>query len=262
MPDASPHVTALRLRSIALVGPYHTGKSTLFGELLAAAGAAKAERGDNVGAETRLAHCTYLGDHWSILDCSGSVESASAEAAALAVVDLAVVVCEPAPSGALAVAPVLRTLDQAGQPHIIFINEINMLEGGVRETLASLQAYSRRRLVLRQVPLREGGRVTGYADVVSERAYRYLEGEASELVHMPAQAEARQLMGCLGLGSGERLTGDSVRRISCAAGRPGAVLSMLLTTAERVRCRRGACRRADVRRACWPHPANTCPHPA
>ena len=195
MANASPHVTALRPRSIALVGPYRAGKSTLFGELLAAAGAARAvpdERGDSVGAETRLAHCTYLGDHWSILDCSGSVEFAFAEAAALAVVDLAVVVCEPAPSRALAVAPVLRALDEAGQPHIIFVNKIDTLEGSVRETLAALQAHSRRPLVLRQVPLREGGRVTGYADVVSERAYRYLEGEASELVHMPAQAEARR----------------------------------------------------------------------
>lgn len=192
MSKASPHVTALRPRSIALVGPYRTGKSTLFGELLVAAGAVPDGRGDSIGADTRLAHCTYLGDHWSILDCSGSVEFAFAEAAALAVVDLAVVVCEPVPSRALAVAPVLRALDEAGQPHFVFVNKIDTLEGSVRETLAALQAHSRRPLVLRQVPLRDGERVTGYADVVSERAYRYVEGEASELVHMPAHAEARR----------------------------------------------------------------------
>jgi len=195
MPKASPHVTALRPRSIALMGPYRTGKSTLFGELLLAAGVAKApsdERDDSMGAETRLSYCTYLGDHWSILDCLGSVEFAFAAAAALAVVDLAVVMCDPAPSRALAVAPVLRALDEAGQPHIVFVNKIDTLEGSVRETLAALQAHSRRPLVLRQVPLREGGRVTGYADVVSERAYRYVEGEASELVHLPAHAEARR----------------------------------------------------------------------
>jgi len=42
--------------------------------------------------------------------------------------------------------------------------------------------------VLRQVPIREGGAITGYVDLVSERAYRYRKGTASELIRLPASA--------------------------------------------------------------------------
>ena len=50
-----------------------------------------------------------------------------------------------------------------------------------RDTIAALQAHSRRPLVLRQVPIREGGEVTGYVDLVSERAYRWRRGEEPHL---------------------------------------------------------------------------------
>ena len=47
----------------------------------------------------------------------------------------------------------------------------------VRDVLAALQSVSARPLVLRQVPLRGGeGEITGYVDLVSERAYRYQAG--------------------------------------------------------------------------------------
>lgn len=199
MPDAPPRADAARPRSVALVGPYGTGKSTLFDALLAAAGSptrrSSDTRGRGAGAEVRLAHCGHLGDHWSLLDCPGSVEFAHAEAAALAVVDFAVVVCDPVPARALAAAPVLRALDEAGLPYLVFVNKLDAPDAGVRDTLAALQAHSRRPLVLRQVPIREDGRVTGYADVVSERAYRYREGGPAELICLPEHVRAREQEG-------------------------------------------------------------------
>lgn len=196
MADPSSHPDGGRRRSVALVGPYGAGKSTLFDELLIAAGAATRRSVDprtrSMSTELRLGHCSYLGDRWSILDCPGSVEFAFDEAAALAVVDLAVVVCEPMPARALAVAPLLKRLDDAGIPHLVFVNKMDAPDASVRDTLAALQAHSQRPLVLRQVPIREGGRVTGYADVVSERAYRYREGEASELVQLPSSILDRE----------------------------------------------------------------------
>ena len=40
--------------------------------------------------------------------------------------------------------------------------------------------------MLRQVPLRGAeGEVTGYVDLVSERAYRYRPGQASDLIPLP-----------------------------------------------------------------------------
>ena len=178
-------------RSVALVGPYSSGKSTLFEALMEAAGTpvkrAADPRNRPATTEIRLGHCSYLGDPWTVLDCPGSVEFAYETSCALAMADLAVVVCEPAPARALTVAPLLKQLADEGMPHILFINKIDTLEGSVSDTLAALQGYATSPLVLRQVPIMHGETVSGYVDVVSERAYRYRKGEASELMQIPSE---------------------------------------------------------------------------
>jgi len=184
-------------RSVALVGPYSSGKSTLFEALMEAAGSPVKRPADPrnrpMTTELRLGHCTYLNDPWCVIDCPGSIEFAYETAAALAMVDLAVLVCEPQPAKALVVAPLMKALADAGVPHVVFINKIDTLEGSVRDTLAALQAHAAAPLVLRQVPITEGGTVTGYVDVVSERAYRYRKGQPSELIQIPsAMADAEQ----------------------------------------------------------------------
>jgi elongation factor G len=180
-------------RSVALVGPYSSGKSTLFEALMEAAGAPVKRPADPrnrpATTEIRLGHCSFLGDAWSLLDCPGSIEFAYETSCALAMVDLAVVVCEPAPARALTVAPLLKLLADEGIPHMLFINKIDTLEGSVRDTLAALQGFSKSPLVLRQVPIMAGESVSGYVDVVSERAYRYRKGQASELMQVPSELQ-------------------------------------------------------------------------
>lgn len=198
MPESSTPSTTRGPRAMAIVGPYGTGKSTLFDALLDAAGAtARRNAPRRAGTETRLAHCSWLGDAWSLLDCPGSVEFAYETECALAVADIAVVVCDPDPARALAAAPILRALDAMKLPHIVFINRIDTLQGRVRDTLAALQAHSAAPLVLRQVPIRSTAgdgttSVTGYVDVVSERAYRYRRGQESELIQLPPDMQARE----------------------------------------------------------------------
>src|ERR1700686_690749 len=132
--------------SVALVGPYGSGKSTLFEALLEAAGTPVKRPADPrnrpMTTEIRLGHCSYLGDPWSILDCPGSIEFAHQTCAALAMVDIAVVVCEPTPAKAATVAPLLKTLKEEAIPHIVFINKIDTLDTGLADTLAALQAYA------------------------------------------------------------------------------------------------------------------------
>ncbi len=180
-------------RSVALVGPYSSGKSTLFEALLEAAGAPVKRPADPrnrpMTTELRIGHCRYLGDPWAVLDCPGSIEFAHETAAALAVVDLAVVVCEPTPARAIAAAPLMKCLADQGVPHMLFINKIDALDGALPDTLAALQGYAKRPLVLRQVPIMEGEAVAGYVDVVSERAWRYRKGQPSELVQIPAEMQ-------------------------------------------------------------------------
>jgi elongation factor G len=181
-------------RVVALVGPSGSGKSTLFEALLEAAGSPARRPADPrnrpATTETRVGHCRFLGDEWAILDCPGSVEFAHETACAVSVADIAVVVCDPSPARALTAAPVLRLLAERQVPHLVLINRIDTLEAGLAETLAALQAQSRRPLALCQVPMTEAGRVTGYVDLVSARAYRYRSGKASEMMAVPSEMQA------------------------------------------------------------------------
>jgi elongation factor G len=133
-----------------------------------------------------------MDDRWSILDCPGSVEFAYETLEALASVDLAVVVCEPGSERAATLASLMKMLDDRGVPHLIFINKIDTLSGSVRDTLAAIREYSKSPLALRQVPIRDGDAITGYVDIVQERAYRYGAGEPSELIAMPEHVLDRE----------------------------------------------------------------------
>lgn len=193
MPDSNHGDRPAGPRAIALVGPQGSGKSALFDALLSAAGAAP-RRGTarGLGTEIRLGHCSWMGDPWALLDCPGSVEFAHEAACALAVADLALVVCEATPARATALGPLFELLERHRIPALVLINKIDTLSGRVRDTLAALQAETPRRLVLRQVPIREGGAVVGYVDVISARAYRYRRGEASQRIEVPAPMQARE----------------------------------------------------------------------
>ncbi|ACI99269.1 translation elongation factor efp [Rhodospirillum centenum SW] len=205
-------------RVAALVGPYLSGKTTLLESLLAATGAVARKGSTTEGSslgdaspEARARHMTidmnlaaaeFLGERWHFLDCPGSIELAAEAQRALCVADVAVVVCEPDPDKAAALAPLFRFLDDLAIPHMVFINKMDQLAGAdlrVRDLMQALQGASQRPLVLRQVPIRDGQEVTGYVDLVSERAYRWRPGQASDLVPLPdtvreREQDARQTM--------------------------------------------------------------------
>ncbi len=189
-------------RCAALIGPYLSGKTTLLEALLFAAGSTgrrgSVRDGNSVGdhapeararqmsTELNVAGTSFLGDPWTILDCPGSVELLYEAQAALLASDVAVVVVEPEVERALTISALLRYLDQHQIPHMIFINKMDNANARVRDVLAALQSVSSRPLVLRQVPLRGAeAEITGYVDLVSERAYRYRPGQASDLIPLP-----------------------------------------------------------------------------
>ena len=190
-------------RCVALVGPYLSGKTSLLEAMLFASGTTSrhgsVRDGNSVGdhaaeararqmsTEINVANATFLGEPWTILDCPGSVELLYEAQQAMLVADTVVVVCEPEAERAVTVSALLRFLSRHGIPHMIFINKLDTAAARVRDVLAALQSYSDQPLVLRQVPLRSSdGEVTGYVDLVSERAYTYRPGHASDLVPLPA----------------------------------------------------------------------------
>jgi elongation factor G len=190
-------------RCAVLVGPYLSGKTTLLEAMLYSSGSTarrgSVRDGTSVGdhaaeararqmtTEINVANATYLGDRWAILDCPGSVELTYEAQQAMLAADVAVVVCEPEAERAVTVSALLRFLARHNIPHMIFINKLDTASARVRDVLAALQSFSERPLVLRHVPLRDSDTgVTGYVDLVSERAYRYKPGQASDLIQLPS----------------------------------------------------------------------------
>lgn len=190
-------------RCAALVGPYLSGKTTLMESILFITGKigrrGSVKEGNTVGdasteararqmsTELSVAETEYLGDKWTLVDCPGSIEFLQEARYGLTVADVAVVVCEPEPQKAPMSGPLLRHLDRHDIPHILFINKMDNISSRVSDILAALQAVSERPLVLRQIPIGEAEEVTGYVDVVSERAYRYKADQASDLIELPAE---------------------------------------------------------------------------
>jgi elongation factor G len=192
---------------VALVGPQGGGKTSLLESMLWITGAitrkgahaqstvgdASAEARDRMmSVEVTAATASYLGDHFSFLDCPGSIEFQQETLNALAGVDAAVVVSDPDPSKVALLQPLLKRLADLGIPHFLFINKIDKAQGQIRELLAALQPVSARPLVLRQVPIWKDGIVTGFVDLALERAFVYREHAASEVIAIPSEMADRE----------------------------------------------------------------------
>ena len=188
-------------RCIALVGPYLSGKTTLLEAILARCGTisrqGRVSEGATVGdgspearahgmsTELNIADVEYLGDHFTFIDCPGSIEFQHESTAALTACDAAVVVCEPDAKRVPALQLILKQLEDRGIPHLLFLNKIDTFSTGVREILPILQPASAKPLVLRQIPIWENGIATGFVDLALERAFIYREHATSEVVEMP-----------------------------------------------------------------------------
>ncbi len=176
-------------KCIAILGPNGVGKSTLADRLCGL-------EGGRLSApepfEIRMADMTFLGEPWTILDCPGSLEFLQQSMDALLVADIAVICVAPNPDQAVLSAPFIRLAEQAGVPHALFVNRIDETQSRARDIVEALQSYSRNPVVLRQIPMRDQGRIIGSVDLVSERAWKYRAGEPSELIEIPEDLMDRE----------------------------------------------------------------------
>jgi elongation factor G len=104
---------------------------------------------------------------------------------AMLVADAAVICVSPQPEQAVLAAPYIRLAESAGVPAFLLVNRVDEAQSPARDIVEALQSFSRHPVVLRQIPIREGGKIVGAVDLVSERAWRYREGSPSDLIEIP-----------------------------------------------------------------------------
>jgi elongation factor G len=176
-------------RTVAILGASNTGKSTLVDRFCAIEGQAQPAAGPG---EARVTGFTHLGERWQAIDAPGSIEALHVARAALLAADAAVICVGPDPAAAPLAAPYLRAVEAAGTPALLFVNRIDEAAARMRDLVAALQDYAAHPILLRQIPIRDGDRITGAVDLVSERAWAYREGAPSQLVELPAGMADRE----------------------------------------------------------------------
>lgn len=177
------------MRVFTVIGPTQSGKTTLVDHLCGLEG--RAQHFDIAGT-VRMSAFSYLEESWLAIDIQGGPDALAYVGPALAASDEAVICVPPDPEAAVLVAPYLRLTEAAGIPCSLFINKMDAPGGRIREIVAALQAYCGHHIVLRQVPIREGGEIVGAVDLISERAWRYREEQPSALIELPESAVARE----------------------------------------------------------------------
>lgn len=178
------------MRAFAVIGPSQSGKSTLI-EGLAALDGRKPRSLEMMGG-SRITEFEFMGDGWAALDVPGGQDSFSTAGPILAACDAAVLCVSAETDAAVLAAPYLRLLEESGIPTFLFINRIDAATDRVADIVAALQPYCAHTIVLRQVPMRADGNIVGAIDLISERAWRYQEGERSLLVELPEDMLPRE----------------------------------------------------------------------
>ncbi|MCC6518433.1 MAG: elongation factor G [Tabrizicola sp.] len=178
------------MRLFTILGPSGAGKTTLVQALASLDD--KRGKALSIPGVASVSSFGFMGEDWAAVDVVGGAENLASVGAALAVSDIAVI-CVPADAeSAVLAAPFLRRVEELEVPAIIFINRIDSAQHRIAEIVAALQAYSRHHIVLREVPIRDGGTITGFVDLVSERAWKFEEGKHSALIEMPDSVKDRE----------------------------------------------------------------------
>ncbi len=195
-------------RSVALVGPYTSGKTTLLESMLSVSGAisrrGSVREGNSVGdaspeartrqsgVEVNTATFEHDGTPMTVLDCPGSVEFSQDTYNALMGVDFAIIVCEPDIERIWTMGRLFKFLEQNKIPHAVFANKIDETTVRVAELINALSGISETPLVPCQVAIRDGESINGYVDLITGNAHQYANHQASSQVGAPESVTSRQ----------------------------------------------------------------------
>ena len=196
-------------RCITIVGPNQSGKTSLMESILNVCkqihnkGQVKTNStlSDHLIEEHELgmsismgvSNAQFMNEEYTFIDCPGSSEFINEFLQAARISDLSIIVMEPLKEKILSLVPYFYYLNKMNIPHILFINKVDNFNFDIKELLGAVQEYSPCPLVIRQIPIREGDKIIGAADVIHERAYVYEKDKPSQIVKVPEQLSSTRV---------------------------------------------------------------------
>src|ERR1700682_6665370 len=186
-----PTPTPDRIRTVAVVGHSHDGKTTLCEALLHTAGATQrmgsTEQGTSLfdfepqeqppamSIGLSVAHCDWNGHRVNLIDAPGFQDFAGEVIEALAVADAAVLVV--AATGTVPVGAELawEMIHAAGVPALIVVNRMDKENAAYEATVDAVREAFGRKPIAVTVPIGAAGGLQGYVDLVDDRAHAFDE---------------------------------------------------------------------------------------
>ena len=177
------------MRCFCVLGPSQSGKTTLVEKLSTLEGPANTV---TTPQGIDLSAFEFMGQSWCAIDTPGSNEALTHAVNALIASDACILCVSADPDEVVLAAPYLRAIERSQTPCILFVNKLDRPNGRLRDIVAALQNYTDHPLVLRQIPMREGDKIVGAVDLISERAWRYREQQPAALVEIPQDTVDRE----------------------------------------------------------------------
>lgn len=193
-------ITAKEIKNIAIIGHSGEGKTTLCEAMLFNAGVIdrmgtvdsgttvtdfdELEKTKKFSVYTSVAHLNWKGIKINLIDLPGFYDFEGERHEGLAACGGAVLVI-----GANGVLPigaesVVNYCLKLGKPLVIFINGMDKPNADYAGTVAALKEKYAGRIAPIQLPIMQGGKMTGYINAIQERAYEFSTSGPKE-IHVP-----------------------------------------------------------------------------
>ncbi len=200
-------ITAKEIKNIAIIGHSGEGKTTLCEAMLFNAGVIdrmgtiesgttvsdfdEIEKAKKFSVYTSVSHLTWKGIKINLLDLPGFYDFEGERHEGLAACGGAVLVI-----GANGVLPigaesVVNYCLKLGKPLVIFINGMDKPNADYAGTVAALKEKYAGKIAPIQLPIMQGGKMTGYINAIQERAYEFSTSGPKEI---PVPDELKQQM--------------------------------------------------------------------
>jgi elongation factor G len=258
-----PTPTPDRIRTVAVVGHSHDGKTTLCEALLHTAGATQRmgsteqatslfdhepeEQRRSMSIGLAIAHCDWNGHRVNLIDAPGFQDFAGEVVEALAVADAAVLVVGATGTVQVGAEMAWEMIRAAGVPALIVVNRMDKENAAYEATVDALREAFARTPIAVAVPIGAADGFRGYVDLVNDSAHVFDErGRATDapapdemsaeigrahsaLVDAAAESDDALLEKYL---EGTELTDDEVRTAVHAATARGSLVPIVCAAAS------------------------------